>query len=157
MSGVGDKTMIESMLTLWASTTDEAFAPEALSAELGVSPSKCWKKNDPFPVGTGVRKQGGWRFSSGRQLYSPEGGVDFYSQLSLIKTFLQTHKSQIIASCKRHSLIPELSCVIHLVGGDRPGIGYDQELVVLLAELGAEIDVDIYSFPDEAGETGSVK
>lgn len=139
-----DKTTIESMLTLWASTSDENFDPASLNSELGVRASKCWKKNDPFSIGTGVRKQGGWRYTSGRQEYSPEGGTDFFSQLALIKTFLKTHKNQIVSACKRLSLTPELSCVMHVAGNDRPGIGCDTELVSLLAEVGAEIDVDIY-------------
>lgn len=147
-------TTIESMLTLWASTTDEKFDPERLNSELGATASKSWRKNDPFPVGAGVRKQGGWRYSSGRQKYFPEGGADFSSQLSLIKAFLKAHKAQIVASCKKHSLTPELSCVMHVMGEERPGIGCDKELVALLAEVGAEIDVDVYFFakpPDSHG------
>lgn len=141
---MGKNTTIESMLTLWASKTDEDFAPERLQSELGVSATKFWKKNDPFPVGKGVRKQGGWRYSSGRQDYSPETNIDFFSQLTLIKAFLKTHKAQIISVCEKYSLSPELSCVMYVVGSDRPGIGFDTELVSLLAEVGAEIDVDVF-------------
>jgi hypothetical protein len=160
MNAMEGRTMIESMLTLWASAADEKFDPERLSVEMGIAATKGWKKNDPFSVGSGVRKQGGWRYSSGRQIYSPEGGTDFFSQLSIIKMFLSTHKTQIISACKNHSLTPELSCVMHVVGEDRPGLGYDKDLVVLLGEVGAEIDVDLYFYPeppDSHGDETSLK
>lgn len=143
---MGKNTTIESMLTLWASESDERFEPERLHSELGVTATKFWKKNDPFPAGKGVRKQSGWQYSSGRQDYFPETNIDFFSQLSLIKTFLKTHKAQIISVCEKYFLTPELSCVMYVVGSDRPGIGYDKELVSLLAEVGAEIDVDVFFF-----------
>lgn len=141
---MGRKTTIETMFTLWAAESDSLFIPEDIHAELGILASKSWRKNDPFSVGTGVRKQGGWQYSTGREEFNPEAGTDFFSQLLKIKEFLKNHKSQIVSSCKRHSLTPELSCVMHVVGSDRPGIVYDTELITLLGEVKAEVDVDVY-------------
>jgi len=138
------KTTVESMFTLWAAESNGDFVPEDIHVELGIIASKSWRKNDPFSVGTGVRKQGGWQYSTGREEFNPEAGIDFFSQLLKIKEFLKNHKSQIVSACKRHSLTPELSCVMHVVGSDRPGIGYDSELIALLGEVKAEVDVDVY-------------
>jgi len=39
-----------------------------------------------------------------------------------------------------------MECIVKSYGGDRPQIFFDKEVIRKLAELNAEIDVDLYVF-----------
>ncbi len=126
---------IEASLTL----TGENLIPDEISALLDKVPTKIWKTGDLIsPRSTLRRKQNGWSLSSNVE--------DIYYLESHVKSIFEKLRSSwesLVNLC--HLYDAEISCVVYVdVGDSVPAIHFDQDTIQKVAELNAEIDVDLY-------------
>ena len=130
---------IEASLTL----TGENFIPDEISALLDKVPTKTWKTGDLIsPRSTLRRKHNGWSLSSNVE--------DIYYLEAHVKSIFEQLRSSwesLVDLC--HLYDAEISCVVYVdVGDSVPAIHFDQGTIQKVAELNAEIDVDLYYLED---------
>jgi hypothetical protein len=129
--------------------TGVGFDPDEITSLLGVQPTRTWRFDDPVPRTLLRRKHDAWFLSIGYERLDEEHTIDLMSQVRRIFDRLQPDTAKLIDICTRLKLQPVLSCVLYIEGNDRPAVHFDTDIVQWLAQLQAEIDVDLYYLPIE--------
>jgi hypothetical protein len=114
-----------------------SVSPEALTVELGMQPTRTWRKGDPLRFGKGTYKDNGWTIGSGLGK-----SIDLETHVKTLLDKIVLIRENFIKVCTKYH--PDLVCVIHSYGGDRPAIPFDREIIKELAVLNASIDIDLY-------------
>jgi hypothetical protein len=106
---------------------------------IGQAPSAMWEKGDRVQRSVITRKSDGWKIDStlprDRPLSEHANEIlnCVYPNLCFLK---QDGVGRIL-----------LSAAIYIYSFDRPPLAVDAEAIRKLAELGASLDIDLYSFP----------
>lgn len=120
--------------------TGEGFDPDKVTTLVGIDPTKTWRKGDRIPSTILIEKYTGWTISS-----PEETSIHLDKQIVRLLKPIVLVKEKIIEAYNTYGLEAELSCFV-FVEGQTPVIHFDSQIVKLAAELGAEIDVDLYQF-----------
>ena len=114
------------------------FEPEEITAKVGIIPSEIWRVGDLISQRATIRhKHNGWSVNS-----KLEKSADLEDHVQSVLEQLQPGWLSLVELCKRY--YAEIECVIYIVGDDRPAIHFDKHIMQQVAELNAEIDVDLY-------------
>jgi hypothetical protein len=117
--------------------------PDAASARLGIVPTKTWRAGDPIDGRTTLRyRHSGWRLQSalGKSAHHLEDHIE------TLLAQLQPAWSPLTGLCARYD--GEFSCVIRLHPDDQaPAMHFANDVIGRIAELNAEIDIDLYILP----------
>lgn len=112
------------------------FDPDSLA--IGIAPTKTARKSAPVP------KHSSWIYST----ETMEGDVvDVYEMSVRVVTALKPHAQRIREAMQGHNIAAVLQVVLTITPNDKvstPAVGFDSEVVMFLAQVGASIDVDIY-------------
>lgn len=123
---------------------DFACSPVQISNILGIEPTKIGVKGQEYSIGPEDNKQkkvwpyNYWEFRVKKKdnTWISEHVDHFISQvLSQKKSKLK----EVIATCEA-----ELSIVLYYYSGSNPGFHFSNKNLQLIAEIGAELDLDIY-------------
>jgi hypothetical protein len=95
-----------------------------------------WKKGDKVQGSLITRKQDGWELES---TLPKENSLSEH-----VKNIIQCVYPNLL-TIARDSV--KLSAAVYMYGLDRPSLRIDAEAIRKLAELGAELDIDLYNFP----------
>ena len=68
--------------------------------------------------------------------------ADFERHINALLARIRPYKQQFIENGK--VLHPVLSCVVYSYDGARPSMGFSLDAIQELAELNAEVDIDLY-------------
>ncbi len=129
--------------------TGFGFNPDEVTISLGVQPTRTWRQGDPRGKTLLRHKSDGWELSTGYEELDEENSIDMIKQIRSIFGRLQPHTSKLKEMCARLKVDARVCCVMHIEGDDRPAIYFDRDIVKWLAELGADIDIDLYVVPSE--------
>lgn len=127
--------------------TGIGFDPDEVTTLLGIKPTETWRLGDLIQNTFLHHKHDGWCLSTGQEELDEQNSIDVPRQVRFIFEQLQPYTSKLKDVCARFRLDVELTCVVY-IEGDRPAIHFDSDVVRWLAELNAEIDVDLYVLPD---------
>jgi len=116
---------------------DFSMSPDDLSQKLGINATSTWRKGDQGITVPIRKKTNGWELSSGL-----DKSTDFEKHIDALLAKIRPHKQQFIEMGK--VLSPVLSFVVYSYDGARPSMGFSKEAIQELAELNAEIDIDLY-------------
>lgn len=131
-------TSILSSFTL----TAPSFDPEDITRRIGLEPTKTWKTGDRVQ-GTQIRrKHSGWVWSMPR-----EESLDLGKQVAALLERLGPFLSRINEVREELGLDAEISCAIY-IEGQTPAVHFDRSVMSRVNQLEAEIDLDIYVYPD---------
>ncbi len=123
--------------------TGHGVAPDTITELVGIRPSETRREGERISKTIKMlMKCNYWHISSSLPLDAP-----FTDHVSAILAIVYPKRQEIVAACKRHSLDAELTSVIYIYGGDRPGMYFERDEVEQITALGAAIDLDIYIFP----------
>lgn len=78
-----------------------------------------------------------WELNSGLNT-----SAEFDKHINALLAKIRPHKQRFIEISK--SFNPGLSCVVYSYDGARPSMGFSKDAIKELAEINAEIDIDLY-------------
>jgi Domain of unknown function (DUF4279) len=114
------------------------FEPDVVTKEIGIEPSRTKLKGHPIP------KYDSWHYSNGKVVADL---IDVYEMSSKLIAVLQPKTRAISDAIKKHGLMAELQVVLWISMDEEistPAIGFDQNTIKFLSNVGATIDVDTY-------------
>jgi hypothetical protein len=123
--------------------TGSDLNPDDITSRLDLEPTRTWRLGDQILNTSLKREHGGWSLSTDRKPV-----IDLQDQLDLILREVQAQTDALNELANERNFNVELACVIY-VSDETPVIHFDAEVVELLAELNAEIDIDLYVLPSE--------
>lgn len=123
--------------------TGAGFDPDGVTATLGLEPTETWRFGDRILNTRLKREHDGWSLSTGRKKE-----IELENQVRSILEKVQSRLNKVKSVSDEHDLDVELACVVY-VADETPSMHLDSEVVELMAELGAEIDIDLYVLPPE--------
>lgn len=115
---------------------------DAITAVLGVQPTRTWKAGDRVPNTALMEKENGWSFEWGKA-----SAEQFETAVRGLLQVLKGSRAQLEGVSKNY--YAELSCAFYIYSDERPPLHIGPEAVRRLGELGAHIDVDLYFFDAE--------
>lgn len=116
--------------------------PEQVTALTGIEPSETWRVGDLIDKHATVRhKQNGWSVESA---LPPTAELEDHVKDVLDQ--LQAGWASLKGVSARFD--SEISCVLYIKSVNPP-VHFDKDTVARIAELGAEIDIDIYVLPGQ--------
>lgn len=116
----------------------EGFAPESVTREVGISPTKTWRVGDLLEKTAATRKDDGWVFALPyRHTYDMEG------LLEELLNAIDPYKNRIIEVANRFALHREVSFGVYIIGQETPACWFAADTLRRLAELGAGLDIDL--------------
>jgi len=143
------KELLEQMTTKYKRTTTYIEfrviefdpPPEAVLSKLGIDFfNSTWKKGEKRrPDVTITHAENGFSIAADRRYKTVEQQVD--KLLERVYPFRQQIKT-VCGNC-----YAELSCAIYVVGDEVPDLHLSKEVNKRLADMNAEIDIDLYFFP----------
>ena len=119
---------------------DEEMLPEEITEQTGISPSKIWYKNDLRPKTCIKEKESGWELESTlhKERLLAEHIVFLLSVIEPVYVQFQ--------NCTQR-YYSQLSCAIYF-DDERPEICFDKNLIIQLADLNLNVDIDIYGIEE---------
>lgn len=136
-------TRISAALTL----TGSGFDPDKVTQHVGVVPTKTYRMGEQIQKTLLRQKYDVWSFSTGLQ-----ESLDLCHQVHALLDQLQPYLPTLATVCQRWHLDAEIECVIY-AEGQIPAIHFNLDDIKRIAELGAEIDVDLYYLPTDGDES----
>ena len=114
------------------------FNPDELTKLIGITPTSTKIKGNPTP------KYTMWEFSTDK---IENDFIDVYEMSSFVVSKLAPYSSNIRNAVKTFNLKPMLSVALWITSDESkstPAIGFDENVIAFLNEVGATIDVDTY-------------
>jgi hypothetical protein len=128
------------------SLTGFNFSPDKITSMLGISPTHTWRIGEPLKKNIAVkRKHNGWCIST-----NPENTLDLSKHVRALVDLLQPYIQRINKICHKYHADAEVSCVVY-TDEIMPIIHFEKDLVLQIATLGADIDIDIIVLENENG------
>lgn len=124
--------------------TDFDCDPKEITERVGITPTKTWIIGDFINKKKTMQYEyNGWKVHS-----KLEKNADLETHIiSVLEQLKPAWKSLVKIS---QSYYTEISCAIYIYSDtERPGIHLSKQIIQKIAELNAEIDVDIYNLKDE--------
>jgi Domain of unknown function (DUF4279) len=120
-------------------------APAEITKLFGIEPTRTWLKGDViYPKVKVRRKQNAWMLRSNMPNDTP-----FVTQLqSLLDAIMP--KKELFSKLPPNSGV-EISCVAYTTHG-RPDISLPADMIKAIAEIGAELNFDLYQLPSDDEE-----
>ncbi|MGA9380240.1 MAG: DUF4279 domain-containing protein [Phormidium sp.] len=129
---------MESEIYAYFALTKFDFEPEEITAKLGIIPDETWRVGDLItPRGTIRKKHNGWRLNS-----KLEKSAELEDHVKSVLEQLQVGWLPLVELCSQY--YAEIAGVIYYWSGSVPAIHFDKHIMQQVAELNAEIDVDLY-------------
>lgn len=122
--------------------TGPSFDPAEVTRRIGLEPTKTWKTGDRVQGTQILRKHSGWVWAMPR-----EESLDLGKQIAALLEQLGPFVSRINEVRHELGLGAEISCAIY-IEGQTPAVHFDRSVMSLASQLEAEIDLDIYVYPD---------
>jgi hypothetical protein len=121
---------------LFFTVTGSTLDPDEITRITGLQPAKIWHIGDTIGKGGRKYKENGWKLDSGLERSK---SLDDHLAALLAKI------EPVLAALSKldASYYKELACVIEAYCAN-PGMHFDRNMITLLAQLGAEIDIDLY-------------
>jgi len=118
------------------------FEPDALTRELNISPTRIYRKGEQNPLfkATRLYSRSTWRLDSG---LDRDRALDEHVNAVMAK--LEGAWEALVRVSAEYEAW--LNCVIYTHGGDNPAIGLERGVLKRLAELNAQLDVDLHVLP----------
>jgi hypothetical protein len=114
------------------------FDPTEMTSFIGIEPTKAKKKSEPIP------KMSYWRVSSGKIVGEI---VDVYQMCTDLLKIIKPYKEKFILAKEQFHVDAYLEVVLCISTDESistPAIGFDNEVIQFLYEVGAAIDIDTY-------------
>jgi Domain of unknown function (DUF4279) len=124
------------------SLTGFTISPNEMSGIIGINPTKTWEIGDTIGKSNLQRKENGWVLSS-----SLDKSSELEEQISDLLQQLKPKWANLLDVCSEYDA--EISCAVYSYNSQGPSMHLGKEMLKLLAELNAEVDIDYYSL--EAG------
>jgi hypothetical protein len=115
------------------------FNPDEVSEKLGISPTKTWRFGESIQKTLASYKHDGWRLST-----NEVETLDLDKQLKKIWDIIHPFNSKIINICEDLKLDAEIACSVDVEGDQYPALYFERESIKRIAELNAELDIDIF-------------
>jgi hypothetical protein len=122
--------------------------PEDISAQLGLEPTRTYLKGEEYHIGHPERKlsklheENSWQLNWTKEM---DGWIQEQIE-DFLKTIIEPRKDAIRKIS--NDCYCEFSISQHLYKDWNPGFHFTRTTLELLQYIGAEIDMDIYCFPD---------
>ena len=118
------------------------FEPDVITGILGIVPTKICRKGDqnPWFRVKSLYSQSYWSLESGL-----DHNRDLDDHVNAVMAKLEGAWDTFVRVSAEHEAW--LNCVIYSHGGDRPAIGLERGVLKRLAELNAQLDVDLHVLP----------
>ena len=114
-------------------------SPEEITQILGIRPTKTWLRGETVtPRAKNVHKSNGWTLRAPCDPLNSTVDEQVDSLISIITPHIEA-----FAKLPTGVYI-ELSCILYVYDYSRPVIGFSASTVRILAQIGANIDIDIY-------------
>ncbi len=114
------------------------FTPDDVTSAVGIRPTDTWRFGESIQKTKLKRKHDGWRLS-----IASEESLHLEVQVKSILSKLQPYTTQFRDVCQKLKLNTEISCAIYVKEDQAPSIHLDHDVLKRVAELNAEIDIDI--------------
>ena len=130
------------------------FDPSAVTAMVGIQPTRAYRAGDAMSVAGGRRRRDMWSVSIG-----PRDTAEVPGMVEELLQILRPVGAQLQAACAAFGLEPVIYCAVTLRSRLTPVLRFTPETLVWAAEHGAAIDVDVMvwsdseELPDEADES----
>lgn len=124
--------------------TDFDCGPEEITARVGITPAETWK------MGEFINKKKTMRYEyNGWQVHSkPEKTEELENHLISVLEQLKIGWKFLVEISRLY--YAEISCAIYIYSDtERPTIHFSKQVIQKIAELNADIDVDIYILTDD--------
>jgi hypothetical protein len=117
--------------------------PDEVTRALGITPSKTWTRGDAISHKATIRyKQNGWRLDS-----PLDKQVPLLHHVQHLIGELRGNWQTVRLFSNQHEA--EFSCVVRIYDGARPEVSFDSSTIESIAELSADLDIDLYTFDAE--------
>ena len=124
--------------------TGMEFDPDVITRKLQIAPTKTWRLGDPIQETILRHKHDGWSISS--DLSDTD---DLEDHMRALLKLIYPRRKQLEQLRRQYKLEAEFACAIYTYDGSRPAIHFDSEIVRQVAELGAEIDIDLFILDED--------
>lgn len=133
-----DKTNNE--ISVAFTLTDFDCDPEEITARVGITPTKTWIMGDFINKKKTIKYEyNGWKVHS-----KLDKEADLESHIISVLAQLKPGWQSLVKISQ--SYYTEISCAIYLYSDNQlPAIHFNQEILQQIAELNAEIDIDLYN------------
>jgi hypothetical protein len=115
------------------------FEPELLTAELGIDPTRYWRKGDPRGGSPVLRfAEDGWALQVNKR-----PSLHLEEELSVALALLRPRAARFKDALRMRSLRAQLCFGVEVDGLQYPSISLRAEEIAEVADLGVSIDIDI--------------
>ncbi len=122
--------------------------PDEITRLTGITPTRIQRAGDPVSWASSLSEEDKQRIrvkTNGWVMYSGlDSNVDLPTQVKALLEKLESAWDRLIELSQQYE--PAVECIVRSYGGDRPEITFDKEVVRKLAQLNAELGVDLYVF-----------
>ncbi len=110
-----------------------------LTQHIGLNPTKFWSEGEQIQKSKLVYKHDGWMLATNKieTLYIQEPVEELFKKL-------KPALSRILEAITLFNLEPEIQFVIYAEKQHRPALCLNKEIIRLISELGADLDIDFY-------------
>jgi hypothetical protein len=124
-------------LTTYFDLVGDGFDPNEVTAELGIEPTKTWRRGESLVPGMRPRSHDVWSLKFGG-----EASWDFESQLDQLVELMQPRSKALAGLYDRFGIRAHVTCEV-LMEADAPAICLDAKMVSALADLQADLEIDV--------------
>jgi len=120
--------------------------PDEITRLTGITPTRIRRAGDPIYGASLLSEEARQRIRVKVNRWDVNSGldpnVDLPTQVKALFERLEPAWDRFIELSQQY--VPVMECIVKSYGGDRPQIFFDKEVIRKLAELNAEIGVDLY-------------
>jgi hypothetical protein len=124
-------------LTTYFDLVGDGFDPDEVTAELGIEPTKTWRRGESLVPRMRPRGHDGWGLKFGG-----EPSCSFESQLAQLIRLMQPRSQALTALYDRLGIRAHVTCEV-LMEADAPAICLDARMVAAMADLRADLEIDV--------------
>lgn len=118
--------------------TSDSISPEKISSQLDVPGDKAWRLGDRRKDTAILEKENGWA------IYSKKSeSLDIEIHIDEIKEFVKGYENNFKVMSDTFDCDIQLSCAIYCK--HQPPLFFTKEVIAWLNDIGASLDIDIYS------------
>ncbi|MBC2370325.1 DUF4279 domain-containing protein [Listeria booriae] len=119
----------------------ERLDPAIITDLLQINPDETWRKGDSIPGKSMIRRSGNWSIAT-----EFEASFDVNDQLSQIVSIIKPKKERLQNIREVYKLAYGFIIIIKIENNSKPAIHFDTDLINFVAEIKAEIGVDLYIY-----------
>jgi hypothetical protein len=136
------KIISNNKINSFVSVSGENFSPKNFSNDIGLLATNSWSKNDPIPNRANiVRKDSAWLYQIG-----PIEDLKIDELTSVFIEVFYPVREKLMSNLLTNNLSMKCDLVVEIYDGEKPSVFFDHEFIKTIADLKAEIDIDLYYF-----------